>query len=48
MDNPYHYPITIRLERVEGEPINGDEMFVARCEYCPELAKTHRNARMTG
>ena len=38
MDNPYHYPITIRLEPVEGEPIHGDEMFVARSEYFPELA----------
>ena len=38
IDNPYHYPITIRLEPVEGEPINGDEMFVARCEHFPELA----------
>ncbi|MFT5448246.1 MAG: hypothetical protein ACI9DC_003428 [Gammaproteobacteria bacterium] len=36
--NPYHHPITIRLEPVEGEPINGDEMFVARCEHFPELA----------
>ena len=38
MDNPYHYPITIRLESVESEPINSDEMFVARCEHSPELA----------
>lgn len=38
MDNPYHYPITIRLEPVEGEPINGEEMFVARCEHFPEFA----------
>ncbi len=38
MDNPCHYPITIRLEPVEGEPINGEEMFVARCEHFPELA----------
>jgi hypothetical protein len=36
MDN--HYPITIRLEPIEGEPINGEEMFVARCEDFPELA----------
>ena len=36
MDSPYHYPITIRLESVE--PINGEEMFVARCEHFPELA----------
>ena len=36
--NPYHYPITIRLEPVEGEPLNGEEMFVARCEHFPELA----------
>ena len=35
---PYHYPITIRLEPVKGKPINGDEMFVARCEHFPELA----------
>lgn len=38
MDTPYHSPITIRLEPVEGEPIHGDEMFVARCEEFPELA----------
>ena len=38
MDSPFHYPITIRLEPVEGEPINGEEMFVARCEHFPELA----------
>ena len=38
MDSPYSYPITIRLEPVEGEPIHGDEMFVARCEQFPELA----------
>jgi len=39
MGNPpvaLHYPIIIRLEPVEGEPIYGEEMFVARCEYfCP-------------
>ena len=28
----------IRLEPFEGEPIHGDEMFVARCEQFPELA----------
>jgi len=38
MDSPYHYPITIHLEPVEGEPIYGDEMFVARCGQFPELA----------
>lgn len=38
MGNPYHYPISIRLESIEGEPIHGDEMFVARCEHFPELA----------
>ena len=32
------YPITIRLESVEGEPIHGEEMFVASCEHFPELA----------
>ena len=41
MDSPYHYPITLRLEPVEGEPINGEEMFVARCEHFPELAMAH-------
>ena len=38
MDSPFRYPITICLEPVEGEPINGDEMFVARYDYFPELA----------
>jgi hypothetical protein len=38
MDNPYHYPITIRLKSIEGEPIHGEKMFVARCEHFPELA----------
>ena len=37
MDNPNYYPVTIRLEAVEGEPFNGDELFVARCQYFPEL-----------
>lgn len=36
-DNPLYYPITIRLEPVEGEPIHGEEMFVARCADFPEL-----------
>ncbi|MFT5450055.1 MAG: hypothetical protein ACI9DC_005257 [Gammaproteobacteria bacterium] len=35
MDSPFHYPVTIRLEQVKGEPIHG---FVARCEHFPELA----------
>ena len=26
------------ISPVEGEPINGDEMFVARCAHFPELA----------
>jgi len=45
-----YYPITIRREPVEGKPINGDEMFVARCEHFPELAmaKSHHSAPMTG
>lgn len=38
MDNPYYHRVAITLERAEGEPINGDEMFVARCEHFPELA----------
>jgi len=38
MDSPYSYPITIRLEPTEGEPIHGEEMFVARWEHFPELA----------
>ena len=38
MDSPYSYPITIRLEPVKGEPIHGDEMFVARCEHFPKVA----------
>ena len=32
------FPHAIRLEPVEGEPTNGEEMFVARCEHFPELA----------
>ena len=38
MDSPYYDPISICLEPVKGEPINADEMFVARCEDFPELA----------
>jgi hypothetical protein len=38
MDTPYHYPITIRLEPLKDDPINGDKMFVARCEHFRELA----------
>jgi hypothetical protein len=45
MDSPYHYPITIRLESVAGEPINGEEMFVARYEQFPELAIIARQTR---
>ena len=48
MDRLYDYPITIRLEPVEGEPINGDEMFVARCGHFPELAMAHPAKPMTG
>ena len=46
MDNPYNYPITIRLEPVEGEPINGDEMFVARSEHFPELAMAESSPQL--
>jgi hypothetical protein len=38
MDSPYHYPSSIRLESIEGEPTHDDEMFVARREHFPELA----------
>ena len=46
MDNPYHYPITIRLEPVDGEPIYGDEMFVARCEHFSELAMAEESPQL--
>ena len=29
---------SLRSPIVEGEPIHGEEMFVARCEHIPELA----------
>lgn len=37
MCTPFPYRITIRLEPVDCQPINGDEMFVARCEHFPEV-----------
>jgi len=44
---PHHYPITIRLEPVDGEPINGEEMFIARCEHFPKLAMAEESPGKT-